>query len=219
MGATTTTTQTTTDRERRDDHRVDRPTRRPGRQPTTTRATSPTTPRRSRRASPDGEHFFWITSRAAGIVALLASSAAVALGLLMSTRLRNAPGPAGLARGALARDDRRAGRARARAARRRLPQARAWPTSRSRSSAPTSAVDGARDRRRLDVHDPRPLSTTRAPGSARSAGASCTASPRWPGCSASPTRSAGGTDAGAPWFLRRRRHAVAARRARCCARA
>jgi sulfoxide reductase heme-binding subunit YedZ len=35
-----------------------------------------------------GEHFFWITSRAAGIAALLAATAAVALGLLMSTRLR-----------------------------------------------------------------------------------------------------------------------------------
>ena len=35
-----------------------------------------------------GEHFFWITSRAAGVAALLASPAAVALGLLMSTRLR-----------------------------------------------------------------------------------------------------------------------------------
>jgi sulfoxide reductase heme-binding subunit YedZ len=34
-----------------------------------------------------GEHFFWITSRAAGISALLAASAAVALGLLMSTRM------------------------------------------------------------------------------------------------------------------------------------
>ena len=34
------------------------------------------------------EHAFWITSRAAGIVALLAASAAVALGLLMSTPLR-----------------------------------------------------------------------------------------------------------------------------------
>src|SRR4051794_4642299 len=33
-------------------------------------------------------HFFWITSRAAGIAALLAATAAVALGLLMSTRLR-----------------------------------------------------------------------------------------------------------------------------------
>lgn len=32
-------------------------------------------------------HFFWITSRAAGISALLAASAAVALGLLMTTRL------------------------------------------------------------------------------------------------------------------------------------
>jgi sulfoxide reductase heme-binding subunit YedZ len=36
-------------------------------------------------------HFFWITSRAAGIAALLASTAAVALGLLMSTRLRRSP--------------------------------------------------------------------------------------------------------------------------------
>jgi sulfoxide reductase heme-binding subunit YedZ len=35
-----------------------------------------------------GEHFFWITSRAAGIAALLAATGAVALGLLMSTRLR-----------------------------------------------------------------------------------------------------------------------------------
>src|SRR5215218_10438837 len=34
----------------------------------------------------DSEHIFWITSRAAGVVALLASSAAVALGLLMSGR-------------------------------------------------------------------------------------------------------------------------------------
>ena len=33
-------------------------------------------------------HFFWITSRAAGVAALLASTAAVAVGLLMSTRLR-----------------------------------------------------------------------------------------------------------------------------------
>jgi sulfoxide reductase heme-binding subunit YedZ len=34
-----------------------------------------------------GEHAFWITSRAAGTVALLASSAAVCLGLLMGSRL------------------------------------------------------------------------------------------------------------------------------------
>jgi methionine sulfoxide reductase heme-binding subunit len=33
-----------------------------------------------------GEHFFWITSRAAGIVALLASSAAVTAGLLIGAR-------------------------------------------------------------------------------------------------------------------------------------
>lgn len=33
------------------------------------------------------EHAFWITSRAAGVVALLASSAAVALGLLMGGRM------------------------------------------------------------------------------------------------------------------------------------
>src|SRR5829696_5193720 len=35
----------------------------------------------------DTEHIFWITSRAAGIVALLASTAGVTLGLLMSGRL------------------------------------------------------------------------------------------------------------------------------------
>jgi methionine sulfoxide reductase heme-binding subunit len=34
----------------------------------------------------DTEHIFWITSRAAGVVALLASSAAVTLGLLMGGR-------------------------------------------------------------------------------------------------------------------------------------
>ena len=38
-----------------------------------------------------GEHFFWITSRAAGIAALLAASAAVALGLLMTTKVRKLP--------------------------------------------------------------------------------------------------------------------------------
>jgi sulfoxide reductase heme-binding subunit YedZ len=34
-----------------------------------------------------GEHFFWITSRAAGVAALIASSAAVTMGLLMGGRL------------------------------------------------------------------------------------------------------------------------------------
>jgi methionine sulfoxide reductase heme-binding subunit len=36
------------------------------------------------------EHFFWITSRAAGVVALLASSLAVSLGLTMGGRLTKA---------------------------------------------------------------------------------------------------------------------------------
>jgi len=38
-----------------------------------------------------GEHFFWITSRAAGIAALLAASAAVALGLWMSSPKKTVP--------------------------------------------------------------------------------------------------------------------------------
>src|SRR4051794_28995494 len=38
------------------------------------------------------EHAFWITSRAAGIVALLAASMAAALGLMMSTRMRTKAG-------------------------------------------------------------------------------------------------------------------------------
>jgi methionine sulfoxide reductase heme-binding subunit len=37
------------------------------------------------------EHFFWITSRAAGIAALLAATAAVAVGLLMGGRMRKGP--------------------------------------------------------------------------------------------------------------------------------
>ena len=38
-------------------------------------------------AAATGEHLFWIVSRAAGIVALLASSASVGLGLLMGGRM------------------------------------------------------------------------------------------------------------------------------------
>jgi methionine sulfoxide reductase heme-binding subunit len=38
-------------------------------------------------------HLFWITSRAAGIVALVAASLAVSLGLLMSTKLLRRRGP------------------------------------------------------------------------------------------------------------------------------
>jgi sulfoxide reductase heme-binding subunit YedZ len=40
-----------------------------------------------------GEHLFWLTSRAAGIVALLASSASVGLGLLMAGRMLRRRGP------------------------------------------------------------------------------------------------------------------------------
>jgi sulfoxide reductase heme-binding subunit YedZ len=40
-----------------------------------------------------GPHLFWITSRAAGIVALVAASLAVSLGLLMSTKLLRRRGP------------------------------------------------------------------------------------------------------------------------------
>ena len=40
-----------------------------------------------------GEHFFWITSRAAGVSALVASSAAVTVGLLMGGRLLKGRGP------------------------------------------------------------------------------------------------------------------------------
>jgi sulfoxide reductase heme-binding subunit YedZ len=40
-----------------------------------------------------GPHLFWITSRAAGIVALIAASLAVSLGLLMSTKLLRRRGP------------------------------------------------------------------------------------------------------------------------------
>ncbi len=38
-------------------------------------------------------HLFWITSRAAGIAALVLASLAVSLGLLMSTKLLRKRGP------------------------------------------------------------------------------------------------------------------------------
>jgi sulfoxide reductase heme-binding subunit YedZ len=44
-------------------------------------------------ATATGPHLFWITSRAAGIVALILSSAAVCLGLTMGGRLVKAKGP------------------------------------------------------------------------------------------------------------------------------
>ena len=40
-----------------------------------------------------GPHLFWITSRAAGVVALVAASLAVSLGLVMSTKLLRRRGP------------------------------------------------------------------------------------------------------------------------------
>jgi sulfoxide reductase heme-binding subunit YedZ len=40
-----------------------------------------------------GPHLFWITSRAAGIVALVLSSASVCVGLLMGRRLKGVSGP------------------------------------------------------------------------------------------------------------------------------
>ena len=43
-------------------------------------------------AAVTGEHLFWIVSRAAGIVALLASSASVGLGLLMGGRMLRGKG-------------------------------------------------------------------------------------------------------------------------------
>ncbi len=67
-------------------------------------------------------HLFWITSRAAGIVALVLASLAVSLGLLMSTKLlrKPRPRPARRARGPVAVDDRGDRRPRRLAARRQV---------------------------------------------------------------------------------------------------
>jgi sulfoxide reductase heme-binding subunit YedZ len=43
--------------------------------------------------TPNTPHLFWITSRAAGVVALVLASLAVSLGLLMSTKLLRKRGP------------------------------------------------------------------------------------------------------------------------------
>ena len=52
------------------------------------RARRLTTIRRRIAATAPGEHAFWITSRAAGIVALVASSLAVTVGLLIGGQLK-----------------------------------------------------------------------------------------------------------------------------------
>ena len=152
MGETTTTAQatTTTTRPRRR-RRPPRKRRPPTRSPPTT------TPRRSRRASRDGRALLLDHEplrrhrRAARLErrgrARADDEHAAAQGA----------GPAGPARGAVAGDDGRARRARARAARRRLPEAepgRRHDPVRQRLRA---LVDVARDHRRLAVRDPRPL--------------------------------------------------------------
>src|SRR4051794_9203864 len=98
------------------------------------------------------EHLFWITSRAAGTAALLLSSAAVCVGLLFGGKLVKGRPPAPRPRGAVAGDDRRARRARRRAARRRLPEPeprRHLDPVRLRLPA---RMDDARHRRRLGAH-------------------------------------------------------------------
>ena len=81
------------------------------------------------------EHAFWITSRAAGIVALLAASLAVALGLLMSTPLRTGlPECASCTRRCRWRRWSRSPSTRSRCSA-TATSSRASPTSRSRSSA------------------------------------------------------------------------------------
>ena len=131
------------------------------------------------------EHAFWITSRAAGIIALLAASLAVALGLRWPPRARtrrvvheslSLATMVALAVHAFSL----------------LGDSYLKPSLADVTipfvSQLRAAVDERRDRRRLGVRDPRPLLLRPRPHRHRSAGARCTASPRWRGCSASSTR-------------------------------
>ena len=150
-------------------------------------------------------HLFWITSRAAGIVALLVASVSVSVGLLMSTRV--------------------AGR------RLRGPDLRVLHEVLSISTIVAIAVhalsllgDQYLRASFIDVTVPfvsgyKTVWTTlgimagwsmvalglsyyaRGQDRSRSAGVRCTGSPRSPGCSGSCTRSARARDAGQAWFL------------------
>ena len=180
MGTTTvaSTATTSTDRRRRPRRRTTRPRRRRPR-------------RRRRHGTADHqpvmtEHAFWITSRAAGIIALLAASIAVALGLLMSTPLRKRIPEARVLHEALSLATMVALAVHAaRAARRQLLQAVARG---HHDPVRPRLLDGPRDRRRLAVRDPRALVLHPRAHRPGRAGARCTASPRSPGCSASCTR-------------------------------
>ena len=155
-----------------------------------------------------GEHAFWITSRAAGVVALVAAS----LG--------------GDVRGA---DRRRDGKGRGldlrvihealsltTIARSSCTRSRCSATATCRPArrhhdpvrrAATGGCGPPRDRRRLVAGAARPARTTSAGGSAPRAGAGCIASPRSPGCSGSCTGWARAPSRARPgsWLTRGRR--------------
>ena len=104
------------------------------------------------------EHAFWITSRAAGIVALLAASLAVALGLMMSTRLRTRLGDLRVVHESLSLATMVALAVHALAL---LGDSYLKPEPRRRHDPVRqllrAAVDGRRPHRRLAVRDPRAL--------------------------------------------------------------
>ena len=163
-----------------------------------------------------GEHLFWITSRAAGVVALLASSAAVTIGLLIGARQAR-PRSARHARGAVARDDRRARRARAGAL---LGDGYLAPDASPTSTIPfVSSYERVVDGRSGIIGGwlmvrARALVLRARRGSASRAGASCTGltALAWMlGRRARARRQ--GTDAGAAWFVvgLRRHHGAAGR--------
>ena len=135
------------------------------------------------------EHFFWITSRAAGISALLAASAAVALGLLMGGRMSK-------------RKDLRVMHEALSLATLVALAVHALALLGDGYIKPSLAdvtipflIDyrpfwtGRRDHRRLDAVPARCLVLLPRRGSAWRGGASCIAGRRWPGCSGSCTPS------------------------------
>ena len=172
----------------------------------------------------DARPVFWITSRAAGVVALLAASAAVALGLLMGGRLRQAPRRATCAS---------------------LHEALSLATLVALAVHALALLgDGYLDPSLADITIPFVSGYQRLWMAAgivarldadllglsyyargadrrRRAGARCTASPRWPGCSASCTRSARAPTPARPGSCvgRRDRRAPGGRAARRAARA
>ncbi len=151
------------------------------------------------------EHFFWITSRAAGNLRAARRQCCGSDGAPAGRPDEHAQGPARHPRGALARHVGGARGARAGPARRRLSEALARRHLDPLPHRLRAVLDGPRDHRRLDAAAARRLVLLPVEDRRRAVAQAAPLDGARVGASGSCMRSWPGRDAGAAWFLRRRR--------------